>query len=177
MDLAARKRRIAGSVFWTVPGTIGLSAAAYALLPPLSTPVDAQAARVHLALRWLAVAALPYVAVCITIMSARFFAGAHNPVVDDEPERLRIHCRVMQNTLEQLVWFAVGLLAVATFVDAQQAKIIPIASVAFVVGRLVFWRGYLQPGTLGRAPGVQITACVNVHLLAAALLLLARSVF
>ena len=106
-----------------------------------------------LAVRWLLVAMVPYAAVCIAILSARFFEGAHNPLVGGESERLKIHCRVMQNTLEQLVWFAICILSLATYLTPAQARLIPIACTFFAVARFVYWWGYLRSGTLGRAPG------------------------
>lgn len=175
MEAAARRKKILGSSIWTVPGTMAVAVAAWIALPALTTSIETPAARVVLALRWLVVAALPYVAVCVVIMGARFLGEAHNPLAGGETEALKVHCRVMQNTLEQLVWFAIGLLGLATLLEPAHAKVIPIATVLFVVGRLVYWRGYLQPGTLGRAPGVQITACVNVSVLLGALGLFGRT--
>ena len=44
-------------------------------------------------------------------------------------------------------------------------RLVAVASVVFVVARLVFWWGYLRAGTLGRAPGVQMTFALNILLL------------
>jgi hypothetical protein len=35
----------------------------------------------------------------------------------------------------------------------------------FVVARLIYWRGYHRKGTLGRAPGVQLSLFVTLPLL------------
>jgi uncharacterized membrane protein YecN with MAPEG domain len=80
----------------------------------------------------------------------------------------------MQNTLEQLVWFALCLMAVATYLTPGQARFVPIACVFFALARFVYWWGYLRNGTLGRAPGVQLTFSLNVTLLVLALMLFAR---
>lgn len=173
-DRAARQRFLAGSAWFAVPGTFLLIAAGYALTPALAgmeSPLD----RLLLAVRWLLVALLPYAAVCITILVARFLEGAHNPLLGQESERLQIHCRVMQNTLEQLVWFALCLLPVASWLAPHQARLVPIACIVFAFARLVYWRGYLRSGTLGRAPGVQMTFSLNIGLLLLALVLFARS--
>lgn len=171
---AARQRFIARTIWFTVPGTGLLIGAAYLALPPLRGQEDA-IARLVLALRWLLVAMIPYAAVCLTITSARFFEGAHNPLAGGESERLKIHCRVMQNTLEQLVWFALCLLPLATLLAPAQARLVPIVCTFFAVARLVYWWGYLRSGTLGRAPGVQLTFTLNVFLLIHTLILFARS--
>jgi uncharacterized membrane protein YecN with MAPEG domain len=174
MDKVARQRYIGGSMWFTVPGTLALLWAAYAIVPPLEGMADASA-RIVLALRWLLVAMIPYAAVCLVILAARFFEGSHNPLLGEESERLRIHCRVMQNTLEQFAWFAVCILALATFLSAGQARFVPIACTVFALARLVYWWGYLRSGTLGRAPGVQMTFTLNILLLVLALGMFARN--
>jgi uncharacterized membrane protein YecN with MAPEG domain len=169
-ELRARQRRIVGSTPFTIPGTLLVVGAAYALLPPLRGQ-DTQLDRLVLALRWLVVAMLPYVAVCGHIAAARLLEGAHDPTRGEESPRLKIHCRVMQNTLEQLVWFAVCLLAVATFLSAAEVRLVPIVAVAFALARGLYWWGYLRSGTLGRAPGVQATFTLNGALLILTLVL------
>ena len=172
-DKATRQRFIASSIWFTVPGTYLLIWAAYQLLPPLPGLED-PGARLVLAVRWLLVAMLPYAAVCMTIAAVRFFEGAHNPLLGSESERLKVHCRVMDNTLEQFVWFALCLMAVATLLTPAQARVVPILCTFFAVARLVYWWGYLNSDTLGRAPGVQLTFSLNIGLLVLALLLFAR---
>ena len=173
-DKPARQRVIGRSVLYTVPLTLLAVGAAYALLPPLHG-LEETSARLVLALRWLVVAMLPYAAVCLHISTARFFEGSHNPLAGTESERLKIHCRVMQNTLEQLVWFAICVLAFATLVGPAEARLVPILCVSFAIARVVYWWGYLRAGTLGRAPGVQLTFSLNIPLLLVVLVLLGRS--
>lgn len=172
-DKAARQRLIKSSIWFTVPGTYVLLGAAYAILPPLEGLEEASA-RLVLAVRWLLVAMVPYAAVCMVILSVRFFEGAHNPLLGGESERLKIHCRVMQNTLEQLVWFAVCVLPLATYLTPTQARLVPIVCTFFAAARFIYWWGYLRSGTLGRAPGVQLTFSLNIFLLALALVLFAK---
>jgi len=81
----------------------------------------------------------------------------------------------MQNTLEQLLWFALCILPLATYLSPPQARLIPILCVFFAFARLVYWWGYLRRGTLGRAPGVQLTFLLNIPLLALALVQFARN--
>ena len=172
-DKAARQRVLSRSIGFTVPGTFVLIGAAYALLPALQGMEDASA-RLVLALRWLPVAMFPYAAVCLEILALRFVEGAHNPLLGDESEPLRIRCRIMQNTLEQLVWFAICVLALATYLAPAQARLIPVVCTFFCFARLVYWRGYLRSGTLGRAPGVQLTFTLNIALLLAVLVRFAQ---
>lgn len=170
----ARRRFIRRSIWWTVPGVCLAVAAGYALSPPLREASDA-GARLAMAARWLVVALIPYAAVCAHIATARYFEDAHDPLAGAESERLKIHCRVMQNTLEQLLWFAICILALATLLGPAQARVVPVLCVAFAAARFVYWWGYLRQGTLGRAPGVQMTFTINIASLAAVLVLLLRS--
>ena len=173
-DKPARQRYIRRSLWVTLPGTYALLAGAYVIVPPLAG-LAAPSERVILAAQWLLVAFVPYAAVCLTILYQRYAEGAHNPLIGDESERLKTHCRVMQNTLEQLLWFAVCILPLATYVSPSQARLIPILCVFFALARLVYWWGYLRRGTLGRAPGVQLTFALNIPLAVLALALFARS--
>jgi uncharacterized membrane protein YecN with MAPEG domain len=167
--------RILGSLWFTLPGTYGTLGVAYALLPPLPGLAE-PGERLVLAVRWLLVALIPYVAVCLTILYERYAEGAHNPLRSVESERLQIHCRVMQNTLEQLVWFAVCILPLVTLVSAAEVRLIPLLCVFFALARFVYWWGYLRGDTLGRAPGVQLTFLLNIPLFAVVMVRFARSV-
>jgi uncharacterized membrane protein YecN with MAPEG domain len=173
-DMPVRRRLIRSSLWFTVPGSYAVLGAAYALVPPtagLTEPSE----RLILAARWLLVAFIPYAAVCLTILYQRYAEGAHNPLLGGESEQLKIHCRVMQNTLEQLLWFALCLLPLSTYLSPSQARLIPILCVFFAAARLVYWWGYLRCGTLGRSPGVQLTFSLNIPLFILALVLFARS--
>ena len=174
LDKAARKRLIARSIWFTVPGTIAVIGVAYKLVPPLGG-VEEPVARIMLATRWLVVAMIPYAAVCLAILGMRFFEGSHDPTRGDASDRLEIHCRVMQNTLEQFVWLAVCILAIAPMLAPAEAHLLPIVCVFFLFARLVYWRGYFRAGTLGRSPGVQLTFTLNIFLLFLALAKLVRT--
>jgi hypothetical protein len=78
-DKSTRQPRIWGSLWFTLPGTYGVLGAAYALLPPLPGLAE-RGERLVLAVRWLLVAFIPYVAVCLTILYERYAEGAHNPL-------------------------------------------------------------------------------------------------
>lgn len=173
-DKSARQHRLGGSLWLTLPFTYGVLGAAYALVPPLAGLVE-PGERLIFAVRWLVVAFIPYAAVCLTILYERFAEGAHNPLLGRESERLQIHCRAMQNTLEQLVWFAFCVLPLSTLLSPSEARLIPILCVFFAVARFVYWWGYFRNGTLGRAPGVQFTFLLNIPLLLLVLVRFAKS--
>ena len=84
-----------------------------------------------------------------------------------------INGRVADNTLQQFVVFAVGLLALSVTLPARSLSFIPAATITFVIARLVFWIGYrIHP--LYRAPGFSSTAYLNMGMLIASLWLWVR---
>jgi hypothetical protein len=163
-DKQRRQRFIARSLYWTVPATL-LVVGGLSVLLPAPAGLDTSADRLGFALRWLFVAMLPYAAVCLTILNNRLFEGSHDPLAGAESERLLIHCRVMQNTLEQLFWLAICVLALATLLPPERVQLIAIACAFFAFARFLYWWGYLRAGTLARGPGVQLTFTLNVSLL------------
>ena len=173
-DKSARQRRIRASLWLTVPATYVVLGAAYAVVPPPAGLTQPSERLVHAA-QWLLVAFIPYAAVCLTILYQRYAEGAHNPLLGGESQRLQIHCRVMQNTLEQLLWFALCLLPLATLLTSTQVRLIPILCVFFAFARFVYWWGYLRNGTLGRSPGVQLTFLLNIPLFVEVLVRFAKS--
>jgi uncharacterized membrane protein YecN with MAPEG domain len=174
MDLRARKRFIIRTVWLTIPAPIVVGWLAFRYMPA-AHGLDMSGERLAFAARWLVVAMIPYVASCLSIAGFRFFEGAHDPMKDVASPRIQILCRVMQNTLEQLVWFGIALFAFAGMATPWQARIIPIACALFALARFVYWIGYTRSGTLGRAPGVQLTFSLNIHMLVAVALLMARA--
>jgi uncharacterized membrane protein YecN with MAPEG domain len=164
--VSARRRVISRSMGFTVPAGGAVLALAYAFAPAPAA-LEGPAERLVFTLRWLFVAFLPYAAVCLVILYRRFAEGSHNPLRHTPTPALEVHCRVMQNTLEQFVWFAFCLLPLATWLAAPQMRLVPVACVFFCVARLVYWAGYFRADSLGRAPGVQLTFTLNIALLVA----------
>jgi len=167
-DKSTRQAFIKSSILITVPATLTALAAAYAMTPsPTGLNFD-----MSWSLKWIFLSFLPYAAVCLVILNNRLNEGSHNPLAGAESESLMIHCRVMQNTLEQWVWFSICVLTLTTALKASEFKIVPILSVGFVIARLAYWRGYFTQGTLGRRHGVQMTFTINIGLLVGTCLLL-----
>ncbi len=161
--LRTRQRFILGRGAVFVPLTLAAAALLHLVIPQIDAATDA--GRALLALRCIGVAALPLAAVIGWVMWRRLASGAHNPLLGAEDEVLRVHLRVLQNTLEQFALFAAGTGACAATLPAEHLHALVGATLLFLIGRVWFWWGYLTPGNvLGRSPGVQITGTVVFHL-------------
>jgi hypothetical protein len=71
-------------------------------------------------------------------------------------ERLAIRIAFLQNTLEQAVAAVVLYLALATLLAGDLLVVIPVLAAFFVIGRVLFLRGYAK-GAEGRALGMVMT--------------------
>jgi glutathione S-transferase len=105
-------------------------------------------------------ALLQYFAFGILVGRARARTGVAAPAMTGHPEFERYN-RVHQNTLEQLVIFLPALWLFATYVQPLAAAGL---GVLFIVGRLVYLRGYVaNPGK--RTVGFAMTALAQLPLL------------
>ncbi|HET9638007.1 MAG TPA: MAPEG family protein [Allosphingosinicella sp.] len=136
------------------------------LLPP-PAGVETLADRLAYAARWLAFAALPLFAMVAAVGNARFASGAIDPTLGNEDRTMVVNGRVADNTTQQLLLFACGLLGLAASLEPEWMGVVRAAAIVFVVFRIVFWIGYrIHP--LYRAPGFSSTAYLNLGLLLAA---------
>ncbi|WP_255415189.1 MAPEG family protein [Vitiosangium sp. GDMCC 1.1324] len=136
---------------------------AFALLPPAPVlPTVEQ--RVAFALRCTLVASWTLVAGILAVATKRFTSEAIDPLSGVESPALRIHARYLQNTLEQLVLFCIASVALATLLKAEELKVLVVATLVFVLGRVAFWIGYLKDPLL-RIPGFNATFYTNVGML------------
>lgn len=117
--------------------------ALWQFLPPLSG-MDSVGARMVVALKCLAFATLfCFVAGIEAVAHERLQSNAFDPLQGHQTERLRVNLRYLQNTLEQLIVFAVGLFGLAAYLDSGSAMRIVIAStLVWILNRFAFWIGY-----------------------------------
>lgn len=140
-------------------------------LPP-PAGVETLADRLAYAARWLAFAALPLFAMVAAVGNARFVSEAIDPTLGAEDSGILANGRVADNTTQQFLLFAAGLLGIAASLPAAQMGVVRAAAIVFVTARIVFWIGYrIHP--LYRAPGFSSTAYLNLGLLLAAVWLAA----
>jgi hypothetical protein len=113
------------------------------LLPPL-TGMDSLEARMLVALKCAAAATLfCFVAGVEAIAHERLQSAAFDPLVGAESRRLQVNLRYLQNTLEQLIVFTVGLFGLAIYLDSGSAmRVLPALTIIWVLNRYAFWIGY-----------------------------------
>jgi hypothetical protein len=169
MDLTDKQKGVIrgvvpGAVF-TVVGLCGVS-----LLIPLSAlPVDEAGARLAWALQW---ALLPVLTLMIAIMRVANHRFSSPDDIDGSgltagTDRVLVLRAILQNTLEQAVLAVATYLIWATVMPHSWLRVIPIAALLFVTGRILFARGY-ERGASGRAIGFGLTAYPTFGMLVAA---------
>jgi len=158
IDMARANRRIQSAGMLALGLYAVAVAAGYFLLPGIiNFPVEL-AERLAFAARTSAVVLFCLlVAVGIVSTLRRFSPEDISGAAARPPsERLAIPVAFLQNTLEQAV-LAVGFyLAFATLVQGAWLSVLMVSALFFVVGRILFLRGYAA-GVEGRAFGMTLT--------------------
>ena len=156
MDRAERAIRLAGLIsLGALAGAVPLG---YFLFPMVVEFPEALAERLAFAAQ-----ASVFVLLCVVVAIGMVSTGRRFSPADiggsaarAPSEKIAVHVAFLQNTLEQAV-IAVGLyLALATLVSGAWLSLIPVGVVFFLVGRVLFLRGY-ERGVEGRALGMTLT--------------------
>jgi uncharacterized MAPEG superfamily protein len=153
----------------SVAVSAALFVALWQLMPPLAG-MDAIGARMLLALKCVAVATLfCFVAGIEAVAHERLQSNAFDPLQGHQTERLRVNLRYLQNTLEQLVVFAVGLFGLAIYLDSGSAmRIVIAATVVWILNRFAFWIGYHRSAAMRGlgAPSMVIGLLMLIYVVA-----------
>ena len=152
--IAARKRTwisiVVGTLTWAAAFAIGLKTLHIA--PTLATSAERLGYAVQLLVA-VSVLVLLMVSACFRVFDT---AAAEDPFANAESEGWRIHQRVLQNTVEQSLIFAPALLGLAVRVDAGHTHVLPLLTILWCAGRVLFWLGYRISPML-RGPGFEWT--------------------
>ncbi|MFL6741779.1 MAG: hypothetical protein ACJ8D6_03430 [Sphingomicrobium sp.] len=147
---------MASKVDWRVQRRSGMAAIALStamslvlwfalcrLLPPLSG-MDSLGARMLVALKCTVVATLFCLAAGVeAVAHERLRSDAFDPLAGHQTRRLAVNQRYLQNTLEQLVVFTVGLFGLAAYLTSGEAmRVIPATTAVWIINRYAFWIGY-----------------------------------
>ena len=148
-------------------GIVLMAASVWLLTQALPTPggADMLAERLAYALRANVFALLPLFIMVAHVGNSRFTSEAIDPTRHAESKSMQIDGRVVDNTLQQNLLFAVASIALGTVVPSQNLQVVWACAIVFVVARFCFWIGYrLHP--LYRAPGMSATAYLNLGMIA-----------
>lgn len=162
-DDLSRARRT--GLIWAAAGTV-LGWLLFALIVGLIIgPRAAQTAdRLAYAAAWMwPIAVLLFVMTLVTAI-ARGSSPAIDPTTNSEGRFLAISRRVLTNTVEQSLIFALGALAMAAVTPAGQLGLLGALTILFVIARVAFWFGYLA-NPVYRYAGFVLTAEINVVVL------------
>jgi uncharacterized MAPEG superfamily protein len=150
-DLAGARRK---SAIGLVIGTLVGWAVFFLIFALFAAPAAAgKADRLGFAAQWLLLVALLILGITLVIAFARNFSTAIDPTLNQEPRYIDISRRVLTNTVEQGLIFALLALAVAAAAPAGSLGVLAALTVMFVGSRIVFWIGYLA-GPYYRSFGV-----------------------
>ncbi len=152
--LATQQRKVKIGIATGAAGYLAILAASYALRPLAEAPPLAD--RLGLAARCAVFPTLMLLAGIGVVANGRYGSDAIDPLLGREPPSMRVHVRYLQNTLEQLVLHLVALFAVAADGSALGMRLLPGLAACFVVGRGLFWIGYVR-APMKRAPGFAMT--------------------
>ena len=154
----------AGSGIATMLGSMAL----LTMLLPVPDAAFTPAGRLAYALRWDALAAVPFFAMIVAVGNARFLGEAIDPTRGAENAAIVVDGRVADNSAQQLLLFLIGSLALVVGLPAERVQMVGAAAIVFFAARILFWIGYrIHP--LYRAFGFAATAYLNLGLIGAAL--------
>lgn len=129
-------------------------------LPLLPLPLpdgDDTAARLAFVSHWLLLPGLALLSGIGVIANRRFFVA---DAIDGAPETgdrfIDITLRYNRNTVEQTVLAAIAWTGLVLELQHDQLKLIPAMAIVFIIGRALFWIGYLI-APVGRAFGLGLT--------------------
>ena len=119
---------------------------------------DDPASRLAFAARWLLLPAVALFAGIAVVANQRFFvADAIDGARASQSRLIEITQRYNQNTLEQVVLAAIAWAGLALALPHEKLTLIPAMGVVFIIGRALFWIGYLI-APVARALGMGLSA-------------------
>ena len=142
-ELPVQRRTLILHIAVTVPVALAIWFALRLLLPPVPG-MEEPPARLMFGLGCVAVAVLLALVPGVeAVAHERLASPAIDPLAGYETRRLRVNQRYLQNTLEQTIVFAAGLMLLCWFMEGGGSMRAAVAITAvWVLGRWAFWIGY-----------------------------------
>lgn len=133
-------------------GTLLIFIIFYVITPKFGSEVELLD-RIKLGVECLALPAAFFLVTVIKVGTQRFGNPSDNPIkVAVHSDSMEINLRVLSNTHEQVVIFALNTLLLSVLLPYMFLSLLPIYSGVFLLGRILFWAAY-KHNPLWRAPG------------------------
>ena len=136
------------------------------LAPPIEG-VESVGDRMIFALKCCCLAVLFCFALGVeAVAHERLQSAAFDPLAGHETRRLRVNLRYLQNTLEQMVIFAVGVFGLALYCPTGDAmRAVLATTVVWILSRFAFWIGYHHSAAMRGigAPGVMVSLLILLY--------------
>jgi hypothetical protein len=140
---------------------------AIAYLPPPLAGMDSLGARMLFTLKCCCLAVLFCLVTGVeAVAHERLSSPAFDPLSGFATRRLRVNQRYLQNTLEQIVVFAVGLFGLAAYCpDGAAMRAVVATAIVWTLARFGFWIGYHRSAAMRGlgAPGMALSMTVLVY--------------
>ena len=143
VDLRRERASTMRAAAVALPALAALRLTTFFLLPPINGTADA-GARMAFAVKCICLATLfCLVSGVEAVAHERLHSPAIDPLSGYATRRLRINQRYLQNTMEQLVVFGVGLAGLAlTCTNGSAMRAVVATTLVWIVARFAFWIGY-----------------------------------
>ena len=144
--------------------TISIFYFGYFYLQPFITPPNTNdvGAKLRFVLGCSVVPSLVFLLSIAAVLAKRRKLEISNPLAGRE-HLLELEHRFSQNTLEQLTVFLVSTVVLATYLEGDEMKLVPLNALVFTVGRILFRVGYgVHPKYRG-VGGVVRLLCTVYH--------------
>ena len=136
------------------------------LVPPLSG-MDSLDGRMLFTLKCCCLAVLFCLVTGVeAVAHERLSSPAFDPLSGFETRRLRVNQCYLQNTLEQIVAFGVGLFGLAAYsADGSAMRAVLASTVVWVLARFAFWIGYHRSAAMRGlgAPGMALSMIILLY--------------
>jgi hypothetical protein len=156
-------RGVVAAALLSLGGLCGMSL----LLPTAALPADEPGARLAWALQWALLPMLTLAVAVGRVANYRFYTpeDIDGAGLTDGTPQVRLRRAILQNTLEQAMLAVAAYAIWAVVMPYGWLGCIAAAALLFVVGRLLFARGYAK-GAPGRALGFGLTVYPTFGMLA-----------
>ncbi|XP_016382427.1 transmembrane protein 79, partial [Sinocyclocheilus rhinocerous] len=118
-----------------------LTWAGYKLLPFEAPPLDSSALRLIYTLRCAFFASIPIVLGVLVQGASRLRFGTLKPLFDGtwENREVAVHDHYVRHSLHLYLLYFLQLAVMATYTQQEMLKLVPLLTIIFVFGRLIYW--------------------------------------